>query len=205
VQYLDGVLATIDSLPDMLVYFLLFLGAFIENIFPPAPGDTITAFGAFLVGTGRLHFFMMYISTTLGSFAGFMFLFWIGNILGRRFFVVRDYRFFKADNILRAELWIRKYGYFLILLNRFLPGVRSVISIACGISRLQVLKVMGCALISSGLWNILWISMGYTLGNNWEAAKSRIEYVVTRYNITLLIIACAMLLFLGVRQWIRRR
>ena len=79
--YLDRLLELIDSLPDLLVYLMLALSAFVENIFPPAPGDTIVAFGAFLAATGRLHFLGVYVATTLGSLGGFLFLFWIGNLL----------------------------------------------------------------------------------------------------------------------------
>ncbi|MBW1901513.1 MAG: DedA family protein [Deltaproteobacteria bacterium] len=184
--YMDRFLSYLDSLPDFLIYWLLGLSAFLENVFPPAPGDTITAFGAFLVGTNRLQFPAMFISTTLGSLAGFMFLFWIGNLLGRRFFIERDFWYLKAEDIIRAEEWFRKYGYLLILLNRFFPGIRSVISIAGGISKLRVLKVTVFALISCSVWNLIWICMGYTLGTNWETAKEKMEGIMIGYNIVFL-------------------
>ena len=65
--FLDGFLDFLNSLPDGLIYLLLGVSAFVENVFPPVPGDTITAFGAFLVGTQRLSFFGVYLSTTAGS------------------------------------------------------------------------------------------------------------------------------------------
>jgi membrane protein DedA with SNARE-associated domain len=186
--YLDRFLDSLNSLPDFLIYFFLGLSAFVENIFPPIPGDTITAFGAFLVGTKRLHFFSVYLSTTLGSLAGFMFLFWVGSLLGRRFFIERDYWFFKVEDIIRAEEWYRKHGYFLVLLNRFFPGIRSVISIAGGISKLRAFKVAWLALISASVWNLIWISFGYMLGNNWETARDKLSYFLVRYNFAILIL-----------------
>ena len=116
---LDSFLNFLNSLPDYLIYLLLGLSAFVENIFPPIPGDTVTAFGAILVGTQKINFLGVYLSTTIGSLFGFMSLFWIGTLLGRRFFLERDYRFFKARDIKRAEEWFRKFGYLIILLNRF--------------------------------------------------------------------------------------
>ncbi|MFH1934561.1 MAG: DedA family protein [Pseudomonadota bacterium] len=186
--YLDRFLDSLNSLPDVLIYFFLGLGAFVENVFPPIPGDTITAFGAFLVGTKRLHFFGVYFATTLGSLAGFMSLFWVGSLLGRRFFIERDYWFFKAEDIIRAEKWFRKYGYFLVLLNRFFPGIRSVISITGGISKLKASKVAWLALISSCAWNLIWIAFGYMLGNNWETARDKMSYFLVRYNFAILIL-----------------
>ena len=202
--YLDRFLDSLNSLPDFLIYFFLGLSAFVENVFPPIPGDTITAFGAFLVGIKRLHFFGVYFSTTLGSLAGFMFLFWVGNLLGRRFFIERDYWFFKAEDIIRAEKWFRKYGYFLILLNRFFPGIRSVISIAGGISKLRASKVAWLALISSCVWNLIWISFGYMLGNNWETAKDKLSCFLVRYNTAILVLLGLVVVFFVVKKAMKR-
>ena len=203
-EYLDRFLVFLNSLPDSLIYFLLGFSAFVENVFPPAPGDTITAFGAFLVGTHRLNFVSMYVATTLGSLAGFMFLFWVGGLLGRRFFIERDYWCFKAEDIIRAEEWFRKYGYFLVLLNRFFPGIRSVISIAGGISKLRVFSVTLLALLSCCVWNLIWISLGYTLGSNWETARGEIEHIMASYNFTILILFGVGILFFVVRKLIKR-
>ena len=117
--YLDRFLEYLQGLPDFLIYFFLGLSAFMENIFPPLPGDTITVFGAFLVGRGQLALSGVYLSTTIGSFLGFISLFWAGIYLGRKYFIKKDYRFFSEANIIRVENWFMKYGYFIILLNRF--------------------------------------------------------------------------------------
>ena len=199
-SYLDSFLNLLDSLPNTLLYFLLGLSAFIENVFPPIPGDTITAFGAFLVGARRLSFFGVYLSTTLGSLFGFMFLFWIGSLLGKRHFIERDYRFFRAKDIVRAEEWFRKYGYFLILLNRFFPGIRSVISIAGGISQLKVFRVTLLALISACVWNLIWIILGYSIGTNWDIVKEKMARIMFGYNLaSLILIGLAILIFVVIR------
>ena len=204
-SWLDSFLNLLNSLPNTLLYLLLGLSAFVENVFPPIPGDTITAFGAFLVATQRLSFFGVYLSTTLGSLFGFMFLFWIGSLLGRRFFIEKDYRFFRAKDIIRAEEWFRKYGYFLILLNRFFPGIRSVISIAGGISQLKVLRVTLLALISSCVWNLIWIILGYSIGTNWDIVKEKIARIMFSYNLAILILIGLVVLILILRMMKKKR
>ena len=203
--YLDRLLDFISSLPDSLIYISLGLSAFIENIFPPIPGDTVTAFGAFLVGAKRLHFLGVYISTTVGSLAGFMFLFWVGRLLGRRFFIERDYWYFKAQDIVRAEEWFRRFGYVLVLLNRFFPGIRSVISIAGGISGLRVLGVALLALISCTLWNLIWIAFGYMLGSNWETVRERMSQIMARYNLAIAALFCAVALIFILKWWFKKK
>ena len=196
-DYLDRFLELLNTLPQWLTYFLLGLSAFIENIFPPIPGDTITAFGAFLVGTKRLSFLGVYVSTTIGSLAGFMALFWTGKLLGERYFLEREFKFFKKEDIARAREWFRKYGYLLILMNRFLPGIRSVISLSGGISRLNGFKVAILALASSSVWNLIWIAMGYSLGANWDTVRETISAILVRYNaVALMVFGIVVALFL---------
>lgn len=199
-MYLDLFLDFLTSLPGSLIYLFLALSSFVENVFPPFPGDIIIAFGAFLIGTGRLGFFGVYLSTTLGSFSGFMFLFWLGNLLGRHFFIEKDFSFLKAKDIIRAEIWFQRYGYFFILCNRFFPGIRSVISIAAGISKLKTLKVALLAFFSSCVWNLIWISLGYMLGNNWETVKNRILDIMARYSFIILALLIIIILIYMVKR-----
>ena len=173
---------------DIFLYIFLFLSAIIENLFPPIPGDTITAFGAFLVGQGRLSYPLVLLVTTAGSIIGFMLLFLIARALERKFFLERDYKFFSKDSILKGELWFKKYGYGVILANRFLPGVRSVISIVSGISQLNFGRVLIFASISAAVWNFIWLHTGYMLGSNWNVVKERLGDLVARYNIIMAII-----------------
>ena len=202
--YTESFLNYLHSLPDALIYLLLGLSAYVENICPPIPGDTITAFGAFLVGIGRLDFLGVYICTTLGSLLGFMTLFWLGLYLGRRFFIEKDYRFFKAKDIVKAEEWYRKHGYLLVAFNRFLPGIRSVISLAGGLSRLKFTGVALLALLSCAVWNLIWILLGYMLGTKWEVFEARASAILMRYNIVVLVIVALVVIFFVLKKKYRR-
>ena len=203
---MDTFLNYLQSLPDVLIYAMLGLSAFVENIFPPIPGDTITAFGAFLVGIGRLDFWGVYISTTIGSLLGFMALFGVGLSLGRRFFIEKDYRFFKAKDIIRVEEWFRRYGYTLIAMNRFIPGARSVISIAGGLAQLQAALVGTLALISCAAWNLIWIFAGYGLGAHWEVVEKRLAAIMLKYNAAIGVAAVIVVgFFILIRKYRRKK
>jgi membrane protein DedA with SNARE-associated domain len=202
---MEDLVKTLDALPDILIYLSLAFSAFVENIFPPIPGDTITAFGAFLVGTGRLNFAGVYLSTTFGSLLGFLSLFGIGGYLGRHFFLERDYRFFRAKDILKAEAWFLRYGYFLIALNRFFPGVRSAISLAAGISRLRTVWVAPTALLSCAVWNLVWIILGHTLGTHWDTVQGKFSMIMKRYNLVIAILCVLLFLVWLTRKKLRRR
>lgn len=181
----------------LVVYAVLFVCAIAENLCPPIPGDTITALGAFLVGTNTLNFGFVYAATTAGSVVGFMMLFAIGYIAGKKFFDVKNFRFFPKEKIAAAEIWFHKYGYLAVLLNRFAPGVRSVISLAAGISKLNAgITTVACA-ISASLWNLIWLFAGYSVGNNWEIVKEKLDLIFMKYNIAAFsIIGAAALMFI---------
>ena len=204
--YTEKFLNALNALPDALIYLLLGLSGFVENLFPPIPGDTITVFGAFLVGTGKLSFLGVYVATTAGSLLGFLALFWLAGLLGRRFFIERDFRFLKAEQIMKAEAWFDKYGFLLIALNRFLPGVRSAVSIAAGLARFPLTVVGLLALLSCAVWNLIWILLGQTLGKNWDVVEARMSSLMTHYRNAVLIALGVLILLLWLRKkWPSRK
>ncbi len=197
---MEYLLNHLDKLPDFLLYVILGVAAFLENIFPPAPGDMIVAFGAFLVGAERLSLTGVFISTTAGSLLGFMTLYWLGGLLGRKYFIERDFFFFKKEDIIRTGNWFKKYGYFIVAFNRFFPGVRSVISIAGGIYKLERIKVLFLALFSAALWNLIWISIGYTLGSNWEMVEKELKTIFARYNFVIFTLLLVLFVYVIIRK-----
>ena len=205
-QLINDIITFLLPKNDLLLYVFLFLSAVVENLFPPIPGDTITIFGAFLVGTGRLSYILVYIATTTGSVTGFMLLVLLGRFLDREFFMKKNYRFFSAESIVAAERWFERYGYFVVLSNRFLPGIRSVISLVSGITRLNLLKVFLLSLASASVWNLIWIQTGFILGNNWQVVREKAGILIERYNIIMgIIIALAVVCFIIYKQIKKRR
>ncbi len=193
-QLLNDIITFLLPKNDLFLYIFLFISAVIENLVPPIPGDTITIFGAFLVGTGRLSYVLVYISTTAGSVTGFMLLVLLGRFLEREFFIAKNYRFFPAKSIVAAEQWFERYGHFVVLANRFLPGIRSVISLVSGITRLNLLKVALLSLASAAVWNLIWIHIGFVLGNNWQTVREKSVDIISKYNIIVgIIIALAII------------
>jgi membrane protein DedA with SNARE-associated domain len=193
---LDAFILYISSLTPFWFYFALFASTYIENIFPPVPGDTVTVFAAYLAGRSHDYFTGVFISTSLGSIAGFMTYYVVGRLIHPEYFLRKNFRIFPAEMFALASAWFKRYGYWIVLLNRFLSGIRSVISIICGIFRLPPLRVLALTTIGCSLWNGLLIWAGYLLGDNWRM----IEPIMQRYSHILL-----GLLVLGCGIWFYRR
>ena len=197
----DSFLQFIKGIDSAYLYPALFVSAVLENLIPPIPGDTVTLFGAYLVGIGQLHFSGVFAATALGNFTGFMILFFLGRFLEKEFFLNRNFRYFPKEGLLKAEQWFQQFGYMIILFNRFLSGARSIISIFSGISELKTGKVALYCMISCLVWNGMLVYAGYKAGKNWEA----ITVFLKQYNKIVLIIIIAGVTIFALKKILRRR
>jgi membrane protein DedA with SNARE-associated domain len=182
---LDSVTNYIITLSPGWFYFVLFLSAYVENVAPPVPGDTVTVFAAYIVGRSHERFAGVFLSTTAGSIAGFMTIYALGRCLRPEYFIRRDFRFLPAAYFEKAGEWFERYGLWVVLVNRFLSGIRSVISMVCGLYRLPWLRVLTISGVGCAVWNGLLIWAGYELGANWRL----VETVFSEYNKILLLLA----------------
>lgn len=134
-------------------YLAFFLSALVENLFPPYPGDLVTFSGGYLAGIGKLHLEGVFISTCLGSLSGAMFLYWIGKKGGRKVFAQDKGFMLNKSNLNKIENWFVRYGEKVIILSRFLAGVRSGVSLTAGIANVNLRKMMVYSAVSILVWN----------------------------------------------------
>jgi len=175
---LDPLLAFIEQAPAWLVFLVIFLASYIENLFPPLPGDTILVFSAYLVGRGNLPFGAALATTIVASIGGFMTMYILGRTLGRGFVYSQQQTWFSTKSLDRIEALFQRWGYGVIMVNRFMAGLRTVIALFAGMGRLSAPKVFSLALLSVILWNggLLWV--GASIGENWEIVGDYLK----RYN-----------------------
>lgn len=193
---LEDIIAYISSMSPFWVYLTLFFFSFIENVFPPSPSDVVVIFGATLISGGNenISFAAVLFITSFGSSLGFMLMYYVGKFFGEKILRTGKIKFISKTSIENTDKWFTKYGYKLILFNRFMPGTRSVISFFSGMSELEFWKTFIYATISAFAWNVIIIYLGVMLGNNLELID---KYLSTYSNIglavTILVIAAFLL------------
>ena len=197
----ESILNEISSFPPVWIYVTLFLFAFVENVFPPSPSDFVVVVGGSLIATGSINFIPTLILTTLGTVIGFMVLFYIGSTVDKRVIHSGKYKFIPIDTINKVEIWFKKYGYGIILANRFMPGTRAVISFFAGLSHLDVKKTIILATISAFAWNALILYLGYIFGDNVEL----VDHYLTTYTNIVIGITVVIALFFITRFYLRRK
>jgi membrane protein DedA with SNARE-associated domain len=174
----------------------------LENIFPPSPSDSVLVFMGSLIALGTIGFVPLLLLATAGSLAGFMIMFYLGSKFGHGVVESNKMPFINQKSLEKPEEWFRKWGYYLIIANRFLSGTRAVISFFAGMSDLNFKKTVILSAISALIWNSILIYLGVVFGNNFE---SILEYLALYGKIIFPIIALVIVVFLIKKYWWDKR
>jgi membrane protein DedA with SNARE-associated domain len=170
-QFLD----TLISLNPIWIYIAAAAIAYIENIFPPFPSDVVLVAAGYLCATGKVEFWIVLIVSTVGSAAGFVTMYKIGSWFGLKVLEAQRFKFLKLDKIHKVEAWFNKYGYLVVVMNRFLAGTRAVIAFFTGISNLSFWKTTILAFFSSLAWNTILLLSGKAVGSNWRTIEEYLD------------------------------
>ncbi|MDZ7624710.1 MAG: DedA family protein [Ignavibacteriaceae bacterium] len=197
----EDILTQISTFSPVWIYLTLFFFAFIENVFPPSPSDVLLVVGGTLIGTGAINFILALACATIGSITGFMLMFYIGSTVDKKVIQSGRFRFIPLNTIEKVETWFRKYGYFIIVANRFMPGTRAVISFFAGISNLDPKRTITLCFVSALLWNAILLYLGFVFGDNVAIVD---EYLTTYSNIVIAVTAVVILFFI-IRLFFRKR
>lgn len=198
---MEQIFEFIRQSPPWFIYCILFFAAYIENILPIAPADSVVVFGAYLVGVGILRMELVIASTTLGSILGFMTLYFLAYIFEKSVLEKKYLWWIKKEWISKGQEWFNKYGGWIILLNRFFSGIRSVISILTGLAKIPWPKVLLLSSTGSLAWNSFLVYLGYTLGENW----GKVENYLKTYSLFIIFAAVIVLGVLIIRKRSKRR
>lgn len=179
-----------------------YLGVFfliaVENIFPPIPSEVILLFGGFMTTMSKMNIIGVIIASTLGSILGGIILYYIGKILNKKRLkkIVRG----KTGKILRlkekdidkADEWFDTKGNKTVFFCRFVPILRSLISIPAGMSEMEMPKFLIYTAIGSAIWNTVLTVTGSIVGENWES----IVDIFDKYShITLIVLIVLFVIF----------
>ena len=161
------------AMMDQFGYLGVFLLIAIENIFPPIPSEVILLFGGFMTTYTTLNIIGMIISSTLGSLIGAIVLYYIGKIFNKERLKkiisgkIGKILRLKNSDIDKADHWFDTKGNKTVFFCRFVPIVRSLISIPAGMSEMPMGKFLIYTISGSAVWNTVLLTIGNMVGENW--------------------------------------
>lgn len=146
----------------------------IENIFPPIPSEVILTFAGFMTSYTETSILFMILFSTLGSVVGALILYFVGRFLSRDKLerlvegkVGRTLRF-KSKDVSRAYGWFEHKSISTVFFCRFIPIIRSLISIPAGMAKMKFVPFVLLTTLGSGIWNTLLIFLGKFAGSSWN-------------------------------------
>ncbi len=150
-------------------YFGVFILMALESMIAPVPSEVVMPFAGYLVLQGRFSFWTVLLASSLGSIFGSFLSYYIG-LYGGRPLVMKfgKYLLLEEEHLDWTEKWFKKQGEKTILISRFIPVVRHLISIPAGLARMPLRKFLVYTFIGAGIWNFILLYAGLKLGTQWD-------------------------------------
>lgn len=200
-EFFTDLMNQLSTLNAGYIYLFILIISYLENVFPPIPGDVLIVFAGYLIGLEVINFPEALLYSTIGSILGFIHVYGIGRWLGDSIMSEHRMKFLPKERIREVSRKFGIYGYWLIISNRFLAGTRAVISLFAGIARLSILKTTIFAVISALVWNLILLYLGRLLGENWQTVSSYLEsYALIVTSLIVLVIT-----ILIIRKIVKRK
>lgn len=187
-------------------YLGILLLIMVENIFPPIPSEVILCFGGFMTTNSNLTIPGVIIASTIGSILGAIILYFIGKILNKERLIhivsgkIGKILRLKKKDIEMADKWFDTKGAKTVFFCRFIPIVRSLISIPAGMSEMPFINFFILTTFGTFIWNTVLTYLGSIMGENW----SKVVDIIDSYSHIVLILLI-LILFVTIIIFYKKR
>jgi len=183
-------------------YPVVFLFIMLESTLVPIPSELVMPLAGFMAYKGEFSLPVILVINSAGALLGSGLCYWIGVVGGKPFLVnYGKYFLVNQHDIAKTETFFAKHGKATILIARFLPVIRHVISVPAGIARMPLRGFFLQTFLGSTIWGGVLILLGYYVGANWETLANTLK----RVDLLIGLILVLGLVALGIRFVVRRR
>ena len=186
-------------------YTAIFILILLENVLPVVPSEIILTFAGLMSVKSGLSIAILFTISTIASFIGLLILFYLCRLISENSL----YRFvdkygkwvkLKSKDLKRANDWFKKYGAWAVLLCRFIPVLRVLITIPAGINRMNVVKFVTLSLLGTTIWNFTLIFLGRVLSDSFDVLMNALH----TYSYVMYIILIIAILYLAYRLFFKK-
>ncbi len=189
----------------------------VESSFIPFPSEVVIPPAAFVANQPEsvlyatevywINVLIIVLFGTLGAMIGALINYYLSRWLGRPII----YKFadsklghlclLSGTKIERAEVYFREHGNMSTFIGRFIPGIRQLISIPAGLSKMKMLPFLGYTFLGAFIWNCVLALLGYFAAGNIDTIK---EYS-HELSVAILIILGLAIVYFVVKKIIASR
>jgi len=165
-------------------YAGVFVLMVLESASLPIPSEVVLPFAGYLVFRGSLNFVTVALVSTAAGLIGSMVDYFLAFKLGRPI-VERLFKWSGSgpEHLDRAERWLGAKGSWTILVARFIPGLRSAISLPAGAFGMRFRTFVSMTMIGSFGWSVMLIYLGYSAGNLWQTVLVHLSPLLTEVGL----------------------
>ncbi len=175
-------------------YMGIFLLMLIESSFIPFPSEIILVPAGYLASKGDMDISLILFFSLLGSISGALINYFGALYLGRKFLLkFGKYVFISRETLDKMEEFFKKHGAISTFTGRLVPGVRQLISIPAGLSKMELKLFIFYTSLGALIWSIVLVTLGYIIGKNQELIQ---EYLSQIVSITLLLVALITVIYI---------
>lgn len=176
---------------------LSYFGIMLALTFEFVPAELVLPLAGYWVFEGDMNLYGAIFAGSIGGVLGPLTLYALGRYGGRAAIIkFGKYFFIKDEHINKSDQFFEKYGGSIAFLGRFVPGVRTAISIPCGMAKMNVWKFIIYTYLAMLPVTAIYVYLGYKLGPQWEKAGE----VFSQYANYLLIPIAVFIIWLIVKR-----
>lgn len=186
-----------------LGYTGLFLLIVLESTMVPVPSLLVMPFAGALAKQGHFSLPVILLINAAGAATGSLLSYWLGAAGGKPLLVkYGKWVFVKPADLEKTEQFFARYGTWTVLVARFLPVVRHLISVPAGIARMKLPTFLLQTVIGASIWGGGLMILGYVIADHWERVAMKLKRVdlVVAGLVVLVILAIAVRFLLKRRQ-----
>lgn len=171
-------------------YVGIFLLMSIESSFIPFPSEIVLIPAGYLAFKGEMSIALIMLSALGGSMVGAFINYYLALMLGRK--ILRKYGkyFFINENAIEKMDWyFAKHGHISTFIGRLVPGIRQLISIPAGLSRMNLTLFSIYTALGASIWAFILVMLGYTIGEHKELIDTYLKQITIFVIIALILLA----------------
>lgn len=200
--FLEPLAGFVVGVVASLGYFGILAFMTVESSFIPFPSEIVIPPAAFLAQQGEMNIFLVVFSGIVGSLLGATINYVLALTLGRKIiYSLSKHKFAKIllineEKLAKAEKYFLKYGNASTFICRFVPGVRQLVSIPAGFSKMNFKSFILYTSLGSGIWVAILAVLGWFFGANQELLSKHYSEI----SIFFILLFIVFLVFVFIRR-----
>jgi len=195
-EFINWILETVGAWGYTGIFVLMAL----ESTVLPVPSELVLIPAGYLAFKGEMNFLLIILSSILGSLAGaafnYAFALWVGRPFLERY---GKYFFVRPELLHKTDKFFRSHGAISTFTGRLIPGIRHLISLPAGLTRMNFATFSLYTCLGAGIWSLVLTLMGYFIGGNEALIKENLPLV------TVGIISLVALILISYYVWQKKR